>query len=130
MKTLIQTLLLLFVLTNLTMAQSTKILTRQFPTTSSTIWLDVPSEVVVKKSTEQHPRIYLTIESKLPTQTLDAIVKSGRYNFETVTEGDELIISIPNLARKIIIQGVEVTEKISIEIFLPEHITLKNNQIL
>ncbi len=130
MKTLIKILLPLFLITNLCLGQSTKILTRQFPTSTNLISVDFTNQIVVKKSKEQYPRIFLTIESKLSSQTLDALVKSGRYDYETKIEGDQFIITMPKLSRKIIIAGEEISEKISVEIHLPENMSLENTDLL
>ncbi len=125
MNTLIKILSFLILFTNTSFSQTTKILTRQFVTSSNLITIDFTDKVIVKNSKETNPRIYLKIETKLPPQTLDALVKSGRYDYETTVINGEFIISMPKLARKIIINGEEVSENLSVEILLPETIELK-----
>lgn len=127
MNRLIITILHMFIFINISFSQTERILVKQFPLTSAnSIVIDFTNDVEVKYIDAKYPKINIKIKSSLSSSASDALVRMGRYDFETRVDGDDFIISIPKLNKKITLgDGEEVVEKISCEIFLPHNMKLR-----
>ena len=123
MKNLINLILLIVVFTTNVFSQSTKILTKRI-NSSPIKSIEFTNDITIKESLENYPRINLKIESNVPQSTLDALVKSGRYDIETVFDGEKVYIRLPKLAKKVTVDSQEIVEKISCEIYLPNNIKI------
>lgn len=127
MKNLITT--LLFLTTTVVFSQNYKTFTKQLTVQTSTIACDFSSEIVVK-TTLGEPKINWTVQTNVGMSVLDALVKTGRYEVKVEEIKGVTVLRMPKIFTKIKIQDVEINEKISCEILLPESIILDKSPIL
>ena len=118
MKSIINTILFVIIFTNLLFSQSIKILSKSLSSTES-LSIGFTDKVEIKKTYSSHPNLLTTIETNLPSATLDVLTKAGRYDIQVVVENGKTILIMPNLKNKIKIGDKEIIEKISCELSLP-----------
>jgi hypothetical protein len=74
-------------------------------------------------------RIEMTIESNMPIQVLEQLVKVGRYTLEGYTEDGKYYVKAPNIDKHVSVRGKDLEEKISIKVKTPGYYVLNNNTL-
>lgn len=74
-------------------------------------------------------RIEMTIESNMPIQVLEQLVKVGRYSLEGYTEDGKYYVKAPNINKHVSVRGKDLEEKISIQVKTPGYYVLNNNAL-
>lgn len=88
---------------------------------SSLAVLELNGEVKVTAWDKDFIRITANIEViNNNEEILKKLVSVGRYDFKTVVENGKLIISTPKMSHLVTIKGVDLLEKMSFEVFVPQ----------
>ena len=101
-------------------AQGKSTLVKSVPAESPSVVIDIPGEIKTSSWDSDYIRITLTIELTNNTEDiLKKLVSVGRYDFKSTIENGTQTITIPKLAQKVTIKGVDLIEKMNIEVMLP-----------
>jgi hypothetical protein len=73
-------------------------------------------------------RVELEIHANMSEETLTQLIKANRYAFDGTTKDDTYIITAPNMEKKVSIKGVDLVEKIYVNITAPGNYTLDANE--
>lgn len=90
------------------------------------ILLQLPGTVEV--TNWDNPTVKIEITVSLPngnTAMLTNLADVGRYNLSAKTEGTTLVISAENLYRIIKVQGQDLKENISFQVFVPKSVPVE-----
>lgn len=121
----------MFLLHSLTsFSQTSKTFVKSIPNNSNEVIVNINCDKKVNHWDNNFIRIELMVTSTLPIETLNSLVKIGRYDFDYKVENDYIIITLPKLNNEITIRGERVTEKISITIWLPEFSKISQETII
>ena len=130
MKSLFTCLFLLLLLTKIS-AQGNKHLIKSFKISKQheTIVLDFPfakANSQVWKS--PHLRLELEIYANVPNEVLESLMRSGRYQTEAHTQGNELIIKGPKMLEAVMIGQVQLEERIHVVLRTPDSFELQDRR--
>jgi hypothetical protein len=101
-------------------SQSKTTLVKSMPTEAPSVVFDIPGEIKTSSWDKDYIRITITIEvTNNNEDVLKKLVSLGRYDFKSTLENGNQIISIPKLIHKISMKGVDLVEKLSLEVMLP-----------
>lgn len=90
------------------------------PGLSSAIIMDVTVPVEGKVWEENYVRVLLYVSLVNGTEsTLKQLAQIGRYTVEGKIEGDKFVVTLPNIAREVVIKGQKIEEKVHVEIMTP-----------
>lgn len=96
----------------------------------SEVVIDFGAEEINANPWEQGTfRIEMTIESNMPIQVLEQLVKVGRYSLEGFTENGKYYVKAPNIEKHVSVRGKDLEEKISIQVKTPGYYVLNNNTL-
>lgn len=105
-------------------AQSSKTFIKSFVNSSNQVTIETECTKVIKNWDNSYLRIYLTIESNVSESILGSLATAGRYDHVAKLENGVLVITMPNLVRQVSIGGVPIIEKLTMEVFLPDSVTI------
>jgi hypothetical protein len=74
-------------------------------------------------------RIELIVKSNMPIQVLEQLVKAGRYTLEGVKEGEQYLVTAPNMSKSVSVRGKDLEEEIIVVIKTPGAYVLTNNAL-
>ena len=118
MKKLINTILFVFIFTNLLLSQSIKVLTKSLVSTESLV-IEFTDNVIIRKTNCSYPKLLITVETNLSNNKLDILTKNGRYEIKSFMEDGKNILRMSKNKTKIRIDDQEIIEKISCELIIP-----------
>ena len=121
-------LLMTFVMISSTMAQSPeRVLAKSFNLKGKDIVaMQVDGNVEVKEWGNDIMRIQMNIELTNGTNSmLKSLIQAKRYHLIATVKGEELVVNMPSLEKRVKISGRELTEKISYTVFAPAHVQVK-----
>ena len=125
MKILIQTIILLFLSTNIALSQSSKTFVRHLDIQTEYANVDFPAEIIIKDNKSGNFLITLEVNSNVSQSTLDNLTKSNRYLIVTEVVDGITFIRMPKLIHTVKIGSNVISETIKCEINLPENIKIK-----
>ncbi len=64
-------------------------------------------------------RIELEVHANIDEQTLDRLIKAGRYTLEGTKTGEDFVITAPNLEKRVTINGIDLDEKVVVNVKMP-----------
>lgn len=64
-------------------------------------------------------RIELEIHANIDEQTLERLIKAGRYTLEGAKTGEDFVITAPNLEKRVTINGIDLEEKVVVNVKMP-----------
>lgn len=98
------------------------------PSSSSKISLGFTLPFEVKPWGDDNVRIILDVKlDNANEQVLEQLVLAGRYKIETVKEGDNFKINIPNITKKVTIRGQELKENITAYLYTPRSVKVDDS---
>ncbi|TNE56260.1 MAG: hypothetical protein EP344_12850 [Bacteroidetes bacterium] len=87
------------------------------------IKLDLPGPVDLKVWNKPTVRMEITVSLANGNMSmLDQLATVGRYNLKSVAQDDILLITAPNLYREVRVKGVELKERVSYVVFVPQDV--------
>jgi capsular polysaccharide biosynthesis protein len=94
---------------------------------AQTIISQFQGEVKVRETETQFIRITANIKlDNFSDEILHRLVEAGRYNIQSEMSADgKLILSMPNLQKKVIIKGTNLVERLSFELEVPKGMKLE-----
>jgi hypothetical protein len=121
-RTLLLTLAIMLFGAGLFAQSAEKVLVRSFnPQGAELIALDLAGPIKVDKWTQNTVRIQMTVSLERGTDSmLRSLLLAGRYNLKGQLEQGDYLISVPGLAREVLVNGVPLNERISYQVFVPE----------
>jgi hypothetical protein len=121
-RTLLLTLATLLFGAGLFAQSAEKVLVRSFnPQGAKLIALDLAGPVAVNKWSQNTVRIQMTVSLERGTDSmLRSLLQAGRYNLKGQLDQGDFLISVPGLAREVLVNGVPLAEYVSYEVFVPE----------
>lgn len=125
MRKLIKTIILLFLFNNILLSQSSKTFVRNLELQTEYVYIDFPSEVVIKENDKDEFLMTLEVSSNVTQSTLDNLTKSNRYLIVTEIINGITFIRIPKLIHTVRIGNSIINENIKCEINLPSNIKIK-----
>jgi hypothetical protein len=124
MKKLLTVLVLVFGLTTIINAQTVKTLTKSVALNQTQkAYAVLPGEVAVSEWNENFIRVTTTVKvENMSDNIVKRLIMVGRYGLETKEDksGDMMIIKMPKVAHHVTVQGVELDESYSFEIYCPK----------
>lgn len=123
MKNLIKTILVLLVTANFAFSQSTKTFVKTLDVKSTALSIDFPN-TNTSKPTKGGLILTINIQANVSTSVVESLTKAGRYNVKVEEVNGVSVVTMPQLAKKVKFNDVEIIEKINIEINLPEGYSL------
>jgi len=106
--------------------QSQKTFVKSLSSNTSNIAVDLVGKTKISEWEESFIRVTTTIElSNFNEEILKRLVSVGRYNIETTTNNDVMIIQMPKLGTKVTIRGQVLSEILTYEILVPEGTTIE-----
>ena len=96
---------------------------------NQTVSIDVPGPVEVKSWSNTTIRVQMTITLQNGNEAiLKSLISAGRYNLVAKEEAGVVIIHAPALEKEVQIGGEPLKDAISIIVFAPDSVTIKNAQ--
>jgi hypothetical protein len=125
MKKVFTFLIISFLFTQTSFAQSQKTFVKSLAAHSSSIFVDLEGAADISEWSETFIRVTTTIKIRnFNEDILKRLISVGRYTLETTTEDGVMRISMPKLARKVTIKGQALNEVLTYEIFVPSGIAI------
>jgi len=119
MKNLILT--LTFFLVGFTVfGQTTKIFIKSFPYSTNNVTVDIEGDKEIRHWDGNVIKIELTVTASVPNETMNSLVKVGRYDLDCKFENNLSTISLPKLKTIINIGGSKINETVKLIIWLPD----------
>jgi len=126
MKKLFTLLIISFLFTQASFAQSQKTFVKSLTAHSNSVAVDLEGNTEISEWSEKFIRVTTTIEvTNFNEDILKRLVSVGRYTLETNTEDGVMNISMPKLATKVTIKGQALNEILTYEIFVPKGTTVE-----
>ena len=119
MKNLILT-LAFFLVSFTVFGQTTKIFIKSFPYNTNNVNVDIEGDKEIKYWDGNVIKIELTVTSSVPNETMNSLVKVGRYDLDCKFENNLSTISLPKLKTIINIGGVKINETVKLIIWIPD----------
>ena len=91
-----------------------------------TVMLDLPGNIDLK--VWDSPTIRIEISVSLPSGNsamLTELATVGRYNLIAKPNGDQLYISVPNMAKQVRVKGETIHETLSFVVFVPKDLKIE-----
>jgi len=102
-----------------------KTLVKNIATTSTELVVNVP-EASIKTTTWDKNEILVILTVNLDNESLlNSLMKSTRYNIVLTESENKSLLTIPNLAKQISINGKTIKENVTIELKIPSDVTFK-----
>ena len=112
--------LMFFLLGNVVFSQSSKTFVKSFQLETNKVLFNIPGNNKVNYWDDNHIKIVFVAKVNLHEETLNQLVKAGRYDLETRIENNVTIIKFIKIVKDLTIKGEKITEFFDFEIFLPK----------
>jgi hypothetical protein len=112
--------LMFFLLGNVVFSQSSKTFVKSFQLETNKVLFNIPGNNKVNYWDDNHIKIVFVAKVNLHEETLNQLVKAGRYDLETRIENNVTIIKFIKIVKYLTIKGEKITEFFDFEIFLPK----------
>lgn len=90
--------------------------------------LDLNGPVEIRTWPDQLVRVQMTIRASLPEATLMSLLRAGRYNIAGQQTGGILKVTLPDMAREILLNGERIDEQVSFVVFVPDETPVRQLQ--